>query len=147
MPLPAKTSGSILPRESRRRGIHMRSTRRRVLGSGRTALESTPMARKPCLVERKARPVRFLTNEALVVLAIAVAPAQTVRQLSDRVGITERATYTLLRGLERDGYVVRRRVSGRPMVTLIRDKALEHPLLEGRTLEDVIGLVPARPTS
>ena len=87
-----------------------------------------------------ARQVAFLTNHAYVVLALAAWPNLTVRQLAERVGITERATYTLLRELEHGGYVSRRR-DGRLVIEVHLEKPLPHPLLRGRTLGDLAAMV------
>lgn len=95
-------------------------------------------------MEREARHVRFLTNHAYVVLALAAWPDLTVRQLAERVGITERATYTLLRELESAGYVSRRRSGGRLTIAPHLDQPLRHSLLRGRTLRDLAALVRSR---
>jgi DNA-binding transcriptional ArsR family regulator len=93
---------------------------------------------------RDAVQVRFLTNHAFVVLAIDAWPNLTVRQIAERVGITERATYAVLRDLERAGYVSRRRSGTRLTIVPHLDHPLLHPMLRGRTLHDLTGLLPSR---
>jgi len=51
----------------------------------------------------------FFTNHALLLLAIAMDPASTVRELAASVGITERAVVAILNQLEDEAIVVRRR--------------------------------------
>lgn len=107
-------------------------------------------AERPCRVQSaglnlgpmatQMRQVAFLTNHARVVLALAAWPDLTIRQLAERVGITERATYALLRELEHAGYLSRRR-EGKLVIALRLDMALSDPLLRGRTLDDLVGLV------
>jgi DNA-binding transcriptional ArsR family regulator len=93
---------------------------------------------------RDALRLRFLTNHAYVVLAIAARPNLTVRQIAERVGITERATYAVLRDLEDAGYVTRRRSGTRLTIVPHLDRPLQHPMLQGRTLHDLTGLLPGR---
>jgi DNA-binding transcriptional ArsR family regulator len=89
---------------------------------------------------RQMRQVAFLTNHARLVLALAAWPNLTIRQLAERIGITERATYALLRELERASYLSRRR-EGKLVIDLHLDMALADPPLHDRTLDDLVGLV------
>lgn len=88
--------------------------------------------------------VRFLTNYAYVVLAVAAGQDLTVRQIAERVGITERATYEVLRELERAGYISRRHSRGKLTIVPHLDRPLPHPLLQGRTLRHLTALLPRR---
>ena len=45
----------------------------------------------------------FLTNHALVLLAIAAEPGSTTRAIAAQVGITERAVQRILDDLEAEG--------------------------------------------
>jgi DNA-binding MarR family transcriptional regulator len=49
----------------------------------------------------------FLTNHALVLIYVVRHPDSTVREISDGVGVTERATLAILRELDEDGIVER----------------------------------------
>jgi DNA-binding MarR family transcriptional regulator len=51
----------------------------------------------------------FLTNHALVLTFVVRHPASTVREISGGVGVTERATLAILRELDLEGIVERRR--------------------------------------
>ncbi|MCK9518312.1 MAG: winged helix-turn-helix transcriptional regulator [Dehalococcoidia bacterium] len=55
----------------------------------------------------------FLTNHARVLLCIAEDPAIRLREMSARVGITERATQRILADLVDRGYVSRVRIGRR----------------------------------
>ncbi len=55
----------------------------------------------------------FLTNHAYVLLCIATDPAVRLRDVSARVGITERATQRIVADLCDSGYVTRTRVGRR----------------------------------
>jgi DNA-binding Lrp family transcriptional regulator len=52
----------------------------------------------------------FITNHGLVLLAIAKRRRSTARELSEVVGITERAIHRIIGDLERAGYITRNRV-------------------------------------
>ena len=62
-------------------------------------------------VEQQAdRSWTFLTNHAHVLLAIAEDHDVRLRDIADRVGVTERAVQGILTDLEEGGYIVRERV-------------------------------------
>jgi len=52
----------------------------------------------------------FITNHGLVLLAIAKRHRSTARELSEVVGITERAIHRIIGDLEQAGYITRNRV-------------------------------------
>jgi len=47
---------------------------------------------------------RFLTNYALVLVHLAKHPQMTARELSNSIGITERAVRKIIANLEAEGY-------------------------------------------
>lgn len=55
----------------------------------------------------------FFTNHALLLLAIAMDPNSTVREMAANVGVTERALVALLNQLEDAGVIVRHRMGRR----------------------------------
>jgi DNA-binding MarR family transcriptional regulator len=68
----------------------------------------------------------FLTNHAQVLLALAGTPDIRLRDVAERVGITERATQRILAELVEAGYVKRTRVGRRNMYTVDREHAMRH---------------------
>jgi DNA-binding MarR family transcriptional regulator len=60
----------------------------------------------------------FLTNHALVLIYVVCHPESTVRDISDGVGITERATLAILRELDDQGIVDRHRDGRRNTYTV-----------------------------
>jgi len=54
----------------------------------------------------------FLTNHGLVLVKVATHPRSTLREISDEVGITERAALSILRLLE-DEKIITRKKEGR----------------------------------
>ena len=50
---------------------------------------------------------RFLSNHAIVLICLTREPDLTLRQIGDRVGLTERATHRIVSDLVHQGYLVR----------------------------------------
>ena len=63
----------------------------------------------------------FLTNYARVLLCIADDPAIRLRDIGERVGITERAAYRIVDELVDGGYLSRERSGRRNHYTIHRD--------------------------
>ena len=69
---------------------------------------------------------RFLTNHAQVLLCLADTPDIRLRDVAERVGITERATQRILAELIEGGYVKTERVGRRNRYTVDRQHAMRH---------------------
>ena len=67
------------------------------------------------------RPWTFLTNHAQVLLCLADAPDIRLRDVAERVGITERAVQRIVADLSQAGYVKRDRVGRRNRYTVDRE--------------------------
>ena len=87
----------------------------------------------------------FLSNHAHVLISIASDPDARMRDVAERVGITERAVQNILGDLEREGLVTREREGRRNHYVLDLDQPLRHPLESHRTVRELIQLV-TRPT-
>ena len=68
----------------------------------------------------------FLTNHAQVLLCLAEMPDIRMRDVADRVGITERAVQRILAELIDAGYVTSERVGRRSHYTVDRRHAMRH---------------------
>ena len=68
----------------------------------------------------------FLTNHAQVLLCLAETADVRLREVADRVGITERAAQRILAELVAAGYVKRERVGRRNQYTIDRQHAMRH---------------------
>jgi DNA-binding transcriptional ArsR family regulator len=71
---------------------------------------------------------RFLTNHALVLIHVANNPRSTLRQISDAVGITERAVQTILRDMEKDALIRSEREGRRKSYRVYYKVLLSYPL-------------------
>jgi hypothetical protein len=70
----------------------------------------------------------FLTNHGHVLVCIARDGDPRLRDIAQCVGITERAAQRILRDLEEEGYVSRKRVGRRNLYDIHSDLPLRHEL-------------------
>ncbi len=70
----------------------------------------------------------FLTNHAHVLLSLAANPDTTLREVADRVGITERAAHRIVSELEKEGALTRSRAGRRNHYEIRQEFKLRHPL-------------------
>lgn len=77
---------------------------------------------------RHAKAARWglLTNHALVLIHVVEHPRSTLRDIADAVGITERAALSLLRALEADGIIARRKEGRRNVYTVDVEALMAH---------------------
>jgi len=68
----------------------------------------------------------FLTNHAQVLLCLADNPDIRLRDVAERVGITERAAQRILADLVEGGYVESERIGRRNRYTVDRQHAMRH---------------------
>src|SRR5262245_26441294 len=83
----------------------------------------------------------FLSNHAHVLLVIARHPEARLRDVADRVGITERAVQRIVADLEEGGYLKRERIGRRNRYRLTPSLPLRHPIEAHRTIADLLVLV------
>jgi len=69
----------------------------------------------------------FLTNHGHVLLAVAAQPEARLRDIADRVGITERAAQLIVSDLVDAGYLTKRRDGRRNSYTVRRGRKFRHP--------------------
>jgi DNA-binding MarR family transcriptional regulator len=84
----------------------------------------------------------FLTNHAQVLLCLADDPDIRLRDVAERVGITERATQRILAELVDAGYVKTTRIGRRNRYTVDREHAMRHTAQLGHeigTLLEALG--------
>lgn len=83
----------------------------------------------------------FLTNHSHVLFLLAQDPDLVLREVAQRVGITERAVQRIIVDLEDGGFVEREKVGRQNRYRLITDRALRHPVESHCTIGDLIELV------
>jgi len=104
------------------------ATVRRTSSSGREAASAFPLW-------------TFLTNHAHVLICIAGDPNARIRDLAERVGITERAIQKIITELEESGYLTHVRVGRRNAYHVIANRPLRHPVEKHRNVTVLLQLV------
>ena len=101
------------------------------------------------MAEAEAANWTSLTNHAQVLLCIADDPGIRLREIGERVGITERAAHRIVVELEASGYVRRRREGRRNRYTINAQRRLPDAIANGQRVGDLLALLeqaPARTT-
>jgi hypothetical protein len=83
----------------------------------------------------------FLTNHAQVLLSIARDPGIRLRDIADRVGITERSAYGLVLDLAEAGYIVKEKTGRRNRYEIQAHLPLPEPSTRERTVGEVLALL------
>jgi DNA-binding IclR family transcriptional regulator len=99
------------------------------------------------LVEGRLSSWRLLTNHAYVLVQMSQQPGILIRELAERVGITERATQSILRDLADEGYVVVTKQGRRNSYEVQMDATLRHHLYGHITVEQLISALAQVPDS
>ena len=86
----------------------------------------------------------FLSNHGHVLVALAQDPELRLRDLSEQVGITERAVQSILSDLEDAGYLKRTRVGRRNHYELDLQRPLRHPLERHQLIGELVRVVTGR---
>ncbi len=82
---------------------------------------------------------RFLTNHAVVLLHVAIHPNSTLRDISEAVGLTERAVISIVRALEDDGIASHAKTGRRNVYRIDHSAVIRHlrDQTEPFTLEEI----------
>lgn len=83
----------------------------------------------------------FLTNHAKVLLCIARDPGIRLRDIADRVGITERSAYGIVLELAEAGYIVKEKTGRRNRYQIQAHLPLPEPSTRERTVGEVLTLL------
>lgn len=87
----------------------------------------------------------FLTNHSHVLFCLAQDPMLRLRDIADRVGITERAVQRIVTELEQAGALTREREGRRNHYAIRRECPLRHPVESHRTVGDLLSLLETLP--
>jgi DNA-binding IclR family transcriptional regulator len=94
-------------------------------------------------MERAAPRWTFLTNHGQLLLCIAQEPGLSLREIGDRVGITERAAHRIVAELEESGYLSRERNGRRNRYTIRPHLPLPDSVARERQIGDLLGVLAA----
>jgi len=88
----------------------------------------------------------FLTNHAHVIVCLSINPAMRMRDIADRVGITERAVQKIIADLTHEGYLEIDRRGRCNSYRLNSGLHLRHPIEAGHTIGELLKLFIKSPT-
>lgn len=89
-------------------------------------------------------PWTFLTNHAHVLICIAEDPNVRIRDLADRVGITERAVQKIITELEEEKYLTHVHEGRRNVYRVKANLPLRHPVEKHQTVGVLLDLIHKR---
>jgi len=84
---------------------------------------------------------RFLTNHARVLVCIAHDPGVRLIEISERVGITERAAHRIVAELAEAGYITRKRNGRRNQYTIQSDVPLPDRVIKVQNVGDLLAIL------
>jgi DNA-binding MarR family transcriptional regulator len=90
-------------------------------------------------------PWSFLTNHAQVLACVARDPGIRLREIGDKVGITERAVHRIVDDLDTAGYLARERRGRRSHYTVQTHLPLPDPLARGQRVGDLLKVLAEPP--
>lgn len=87
----------------------------------------------------------FLTNHTHALVCLSENPDSRIREIAERVGITERATQRILSELVAGGYLQKTRDGRRNRYHVVTTEALRHPLERSHSVGELLRAVAAAP--
>ena len=83
----------------------------------------------------------FFSNYAHVLVCLAENPDSRLRDVAERVGITERTTVRLVTQLEEAGILIRLKAGRRNSYVIDLERRLRHPIESHRTVGDLLATI------
>jgi DNA-binding IclR family transcriptional regulator len=87
----------------------------------------------------------FLTNHGQLLLCIAEEPGLTLREIGERIGITERAAHRIVTELEASGYLSRKRNGRRNHYTIKAHLPLPDSVARERQIGELLEVLAKQP--
>jgi predicted ArsR family transcriptional regulator len=87
----------------------------------------------------------FLTNHAHTLVCIARDPGLRLRDVAERVGVTERAAQRIVSDLVDGGYLERQKEGRRNAYRVRADRPLRHPVEHGHAIGEIPAVLDERP--
>ncbi len=98
-------------------------------------------------VQLRAPTWTFFTNHTHVLVCLRENPRQPLREVADKIGITERAVQKIVADLEQGGVLIRRREGRSNVYELVLDQPLRHHLEQHCTIGEVLDLIVQGPAN
>ena len=83
----------------------------------------------------------FLTNHGHVLMCLSMDSEMRLREVAERIGITERAVHKIVSDLESAGIIERKREGRRNKYTVHGNKPLRHPLESHCNIGQLVSLI------
>lgn len=83
----------------------------------------------------------FLTNHSHVLICLAGDSNMRMRDIAEKVGITERAVQKIIADLVESGYLTIKKDGRCNTYTICSEKNLRHPIEKKQTIADLVNLV------
>lgn len=83
----------------------------------------------------------FLTNHGHAFLCLAQHPSWRLRDVAERLGITERAVQKIVAELAEEGYIEKERVGRRNEYRVVRGLPLRHPAEQHISADSLLDLL------
>lgn len=87
----------------------------------------------------------FLTNHAQVLVCIARDPGIRLREIGERIGITERAAHRIVVELADAGYISRQRTGRRNQYTINAHFPLPDPIAREQNVGELLAILTGLP--
>ena len=87
----------------------------------------------------------FLTNHAQVLICIARDPGVRLREIGERIGITERAAHRIVTELADGGYISRERNGRRNRYTVNTHFPLPDPIVREQNVGELLAILTRPP--
>ena len=82
----------------------------------------------------------FLTNHAHALVCISRDPGLRLRDVAERVGVTERAAQRIVSDLVAGGYLERQKDGRRNTYRVRSDRPLRHPVESGHEIGEILAV-------
>jgi DNA-binding MarR family transcriptional regulator len=89
-------------------------------------------------MSRRGRKWLFVTSHASVLIQVDRDPDLTVREISERVGLTERQAHRVLADLVEEGYITREKVGRRNRYRVNHTRRMRHPAIAEHEVGDLL---------
>ena len=88
-----------------------------------------------------------MTSHGIVLIEVFRSPEATVREISERAGLTERQAHRILGDLVAEGYVARERVGRRNRYRINETRRMRHPALAAHRIGELLAALAPRLSS
>jgi DeoR/GlpR family transcriptional regulator of sugar metabolism len=89
----------------------------------------------------------FITHHAAILVLMANHPRITARELSNRVGVTERTVRTIISELEQDGYITKKHEGRSVNYTVNPNRSLRHCSQNDKLVGQLLSVLGGLPFS